>query len=236
MRTKTLLLTAALVAAGVASSMAQSNVYSVNIVGYVNVPVKAGVFYLLSNPFDKGNGNNIDGLFTISTNNPADDQGGTVLYVFDQVNGYGNGETFFSGANAWDPGTTTLAPGKGFFLQPAADGVVTFVGNVVLASTNTLPSGFSLVGSAYPASTNLSNLGIHGGSGGGDVLYRYFSNVGPSGGFGNGATSFGTDLWSDGDVAGGGPVTGPALNVAEGFFYDNEQGTSETVVQNFTVN
>ena len=47
MRTKTLLLTAALSAAGIASSMAQ--VYSVNAVGYVNTPLVTG-FNLISNP------------------------------------------------------------------------------------------------------------------------------------------------------------------------------------------
>ena len=42
MRTKALLCAAAL-AAGTAASMAQSNVYSLNIVGYVNVPLTSGV-------------------------------------------------------------------------------------------------------------------------------------------------------------------------------------------------
>src|SRR6478672_7317898 len=46
MRTKTLLLTAALAAVGVSSSMAQ--VYSVNVVGYVNKSVPKG-FYMLAN-------------------------------------------------------------------------------------------------------------------------------------------------------------------------------------------
>src|SRR5258707_9446070 len=49
MKTKTLLLTAALAAAGAASAMAQ-NVYSVNAVGYINKSVQSG-FSLLSNPF-----------------------------------------------------------------------------------------------------------------------------------------------------------------------------------------
>src|SRR3954451_14568718 len=52
MRTKTLLCMAAM-AAGVATSMAQSNVYSLNIVGYANVPAPAG-FTFQSNPFNTG--------------------------------------------------------------------------------------------------------------------------------------------------------------------------------------
>ena len=47
MRTKTLLLTAALAAAGVVSSMAQ--VYSVNSVGYVNLTLPNG-FSMIANP------------------------------------------------------------------------------------------------------------------------------------------------------------------------------------------
>lgn len=49
MRTKTLLLTAALAAAGAATSMAQS-IYSVNAVGYVNKVVVSG-YSIVANPF-----------------------------------------------------------------------------------------------------------------------------------------------------------------------------------------
>src|SRR5687768_8351279 len=51
MRTKTLLLTAALAAAGLTSSMAQ--VFSVNAVGFVNVTVPASSFALLANPLNQ---------------------------------------------------------------------------------------------------------------------------------------------------------------------------------------
>jgi hypothetical protein len=51
MRTRTTLLCAAALAAGVASSWAQSNVYSLNIVGYANVPTPNGVSFQ-SNPFE----------------------------------------------------------------------------------------------------------------------------------------------------------------------------------------
>ena len=58
MRTK-LLAAAALLAAGVATSMAQSNVYSLNIVGYVNVPV-AGTLTAMSNPLRAGTAGAVD--------------------------------------------------------------------------------------------------------------------------------------------------------------------------------
>ncbi len=60
MRIKALLCAAAL-AAGAVSSMAQSNVYSLNIVGYVNVPLVTG-FNLIANPLDNGT-NDLASLF-----------------------------------------------------------------------------------------------------------------------------------------------------------------------------
>jgi hypothetical protein len=60
MRTKTLLLTAALSAAGVATSMAQ--VYSVNAVGYVNTQLVPGL-NLISNPLEAAD-NKIKTLLT----------------------------------------------------------------------------------------------------------------------------------------------------------------------------
>src|SRR6266446_1325324 len=53
MRTKTLLAAAAMLAAGLASSMAQSNVYSLNVVGYVNkVMPSGGKYIMISNPLN----------------------------------------------------------------------------------------------------------------------------------------------------------------------------------------
>src|SRR6185369_1228000 len=62
MRTK-LLAAAAILAAGIASSMAQSNVYSLNVVGYVNRTfVGGGLFSLTSNPLNTTN-NTLAGIF-----------------------------------------------------------------------------------------------------------------------------------------------------------------------------
>src|ERR1700730_12330845 len=49
MRTKTLVCAAALMAAGVATSMAQSNVYSLNVVGYINITFPANKYTLTAN-------------------------------------------------------------------------------------------------------------------------------------------------------------------------------------------
>src|SRR5437899_2710664 len=68
MRTKTLICAAAL-AAGALTSWAQSNVYSLNVVGYVNVALVGGAgggtFTMIANPLNRtdANGNNITNLF-----------------------------------------------------------------------------------------------------------------------------------------------------------------------------
>src|SRR5215472_12747397 len=109
MRTKTLLCAAAL-AAGVVSSMAQSNVYSLNVVGYVNVPMKGGInFNLLANPLLNAN-NDITNLYTtaasdgdqIFTWNAAIQDLGATVY------------TYSIATHTWD-GNRLMKPGEGFF-------------------------------------------------------------------------------------------------------------------------
>jgi hypothetical protein len=151
MRTKALLC-AAIVAAGAITAVAQNNVYSLNVVGYVNVPVPSG-YSLLANPLSAGvtNGANeimtpIDGEAILKWN------GSTFNYV-----------SFDTGFNGWidinfNPSVPpSLPPGKGFFfLNPGAATTVTFVGQVVpspgVTNQLTLPSGYSLVGSPLPVS------------------------------------------------------------------------------------
>ena len=160
MRTKSLCLAAAVLAGGVLAASAQGNVYSLNIVGYVNVvnPV-ANQFTMIANPLDTGAGNTITNLFPTAPN-------GTTVQVW-------NGTTFVSSTKAFGNWTTNLAlpPGRGFFLKyPPAAGVVTntFVGNVVLESPNgtgggtnttTLTSTIQLYGSKLPIGGNLTAVG-----------------------------------------------------------------------------
>jgi len=54
MRTKALILSAAVLAAGLISSQAQSNVYSANVVGYYQIPVLSGKFVLVGNQLKNG--------------------------------------------------------------------------------------------------------------------------------------------------------------------------------------
>jgi hypothetical protein len=140
MRTKTLLLSAALSAACIASAMAQGTVYSVNVVGYVKVDLAAG-FTMIANPLNAPT-NTIAALL-------PDVPDGTVIYKFDStkqsftINSKDFGE--------WSLPNDTLAPGEGAFIKVTAPVTVTFVGEVMQGSLSTpIPAGFSIKSSQVP--------------------------------------------------------------------------------------
>jgi hypothetical protein len=147
MKTKTLLITAAAaLAAGIMSSQAQ--VYSQNVVGYVNATIPANGYALLSNPLDTGN-NVLTNLILVggapSTTTKADVWTGSGF------------TTYTLRAGGWSSGASgvLLNPGTGFFIQNLATTniTITFVGNVV-AGTNLVPytAGYDPVGSVTPIS------------------------------------------------------------------------------------
>ena len=144
MRTKTLLVAAALGAVGVTSAVAQ--VYSVNAVGYVNKSLKAG-FNLIANPLDAGaTGNTVEKLL-------AGVPEGTSVYTYVPGTGYVINTLEFG---EWTDKAQVLAPGKGFFVSVTADTTVTFVGEVKQGSLSTpLASGFNLVASQVPQAGKL---------------------------------------------------------------------------------
>jgi hypothetical protein len=237
MRTKALLLSAALVAAGVASSMAQSNVYSLNIVGYVNVPIPMG-FSIVNNPLDDGlgDGNVITNVIT-STNTP--DQ--TLVYFFTPHTGFADNETYYAGFG-WFPGTNHMGPGRGVFLFSPVATNITFVGQIAAGTyTNGLAGGgggtFNMVGSIVPEALPLGVPGLAGTLGipvtDQDIAYRY--SVANFGGY-DGVTYFTTYGWFDGDFPGGsgGSTNGPVLNVGEGIFLFSVAGGNW--VETFSVN
>jgi len=147
MRTKTLLLTAALAAAGLTSSMAQT-VFSVNAVGFVNVTVPANGFALLANPLNQ----TTNDLATVLPDAPANTQvfefnpaaGGFAIYTKRSTGAWTG-----SGAD-----TARLDPGEGFFVKngnAAAAATLTFIGEVPQGNLSTpIQAGFNLLGSKVP--------------------------------------------------------------------------------------
>jgi len=162
MRTKTLLLTAALSAAGIATSMAQ--VFSVNAVGYVNKTIpKGNKLALISNPLDAGTGNNtIGNLFKGAPD-------GTQVYKYDGTAFVT--ATFDSIEGAFLPAAaaaTEVKPGEGVFVRntSAADYTVTFVGEVPQGTlANPYPKGLSIRSSIVPQAGTAADLGFKGADG-----------------------------------------------------------------------
>lgn len=144
MRTKSLLAAAAILAAGALSSMAQSNVYSLNVVGYYNLGLTNG-FNLVANQLDKdGTGTNNTVYTVIGTNVPNL----TRVYAFDAAAGTFANATFNASSLTWLGNVTAvnaaMKPGQGFWLQIPASGpstvTVTVVGEVK-QGTLTTPIG-----------------------------------------------------------------------------------------------
>jgi len=168
MRTKTLLLTAALSAAGVATSLAQ--VFSVNAVGYVNKTIPAGnKLALISNALDAGAGNNtIGNLFKGAPD-------GTQVFKYNGTS-YVTA-TFDALENAFLPASaaaTTVEPGEGVFVRntTAQPVTFTFVGEVKQGQLdNPLPAGLSIRSSMVPQKGTAQALGLPGSDG--DQVFQF---------------------------------------------------------------
>lgn len=149
MRTKTLLLSAVALAAGIFASQAQSNVYSANIVGYVTQTNGNGVLTMLANPLDNGT-NDLYSLLPNAGN-------GAVAYTYG--GGVLNASTKTKGSWTID---FIIPPGTGFFYKGNAAGTNTFVGQTGFSNGIVCPAGQSiLVGSPIPFSGVLSDLGTN---------------------------------------------------------------------------
>jgi hypothetical protein len=221
MRTKTLICAAAALAAGLASSVAQT-VYSQNVVGYVNVVFPANSYSLVANPLNNTTGNTISNLFSAS--NPIG------------VTAYGWNGSFFAAnqldefGGGWANPNADLSPGIGFFLQNGSTPFTnTFVGDVMQGTlTVPLPVGYSLVASKVPQTGFVQDLGVNATPG--DTIYLW-----------NGSFFAACQL----DEFGGGwpPVTGftvdntkgPQIGVAQSFFYQKAPTSTATFVRTFTV-
>jgi hypothetical protein len=223
MRTKTLLLAAAAAVAGIASLQAQSNVYSVNVVGYVNVTIPSG-YSLIANPLNSSD-NTVSNLFNATTASGA--ALGSTVYTWNGAGFIGNNNDEFGGG--WASPAQALPPGAGFFIKnPNAAYTNTFVGEVLTGNlTNTPVAGYSLIASKVPQAGFVADLGLSAGLG--DTIYMW-----------NGAGFIGINN----DEFGGGwsptppftvdNVKGPQIGVAQSFFYKNIAGTA-TWERNFTI-
>jgi hypothetical protein len=155
MRTKSLCLAAAVLAGGVLAASAQGNVYSLNIVGYVNVVYPPGLT-LTGNPLNAGTNNTANGLMPAALPNKSQ----IITFNGTSYTPYGKS------AGAWP--ALNLPTGTGFFVNNAGATPVTntLVGEVgpsgtYAGGTNTqsIPLGFSLVTTPLPIGGNITSTG-----------------------------------------------------------------------------
>jgi len=125
--------------------MAQ-NVYSLNVVGYVNVSVNTG-FNMISNPLDDGAGNIMDNLIPTTADSSS---------VYKYSGGAYTTGNYIDGIGWDDSGTITLPPGQGFWFQAGSATNITFVGTVVQGTTtNSMSTGFNMLASVAPVAKQL---------------------------------------------------------------------------------
>jgi hypothetical protein len=212
MKTKTSLLAALVAIAGSASLTAQ--VYSLNVVGYVNKEVPAG-FSILGNPLQAST-NTLNALFpTVAPN--------SLVYLYRggsfQISFYGEDDF---GNFGWEP-NHTVNPGEGFwFYNQGAQFTQTFVGEVVQGNiTNALPAGLSIRSSIVPQSASLDAMNFPASAN--DLVYFYRNG------------SFATSFYGEDDFGNFGWEPAAVPGVAEGFWYNNT-GASKEWVRTFNVN
>jgi hypothetical protein len=218
MRTKALLGLAAM-AVGLSTSVAQ-NVYSLNVVGYVNVSLQANQLSFLSIPLIPSGGNfNITNSIALS-----DAQDGALLFTWAGTSWNATVPQWYAGAG-WYP-DMVVSNGIGFFLSSKAASTLTFVGDVPQgAIPYSAPTGFSTLANKVPVAANFPGADV---GHDGDLLYTW------------GGTAWNSDTpqfyagvgWYSADptVTTNGPMVQPAAAV----FY-SATGTAQNWTRNFTV-
>jgi hypothetical protein len=154
MRTKTLLAAAAIIAAGAASSMAQSNVYSLNVVGYVNVAYKAG-FNAAANPLMASPNNDLNTILNNATPVTGTPDNTIVLRWDNSVQDFsGIVPTYVEATHTWVD-NTAIQPGECFFVLAPQNFTNTYVGEVKQTATSiSIVPGFNGIASPAPIGGN----------------------------------------------------------------------------------
>jgi hypothetical protein len=203
MRTKALIGAAIAVAAGIVSASAQ--VYSVNVVGYVNASYNAAQLFLAATPLDDGTNNVKDLLSTAPNGTSVQTWSGTAFakYTKSTVTG------------AWPANSPFIPPGTGFFISTPSAFTNTYVGNVDCApgggttNLNLTAAHLTLIGSIVPFSGTVTDAGPN------------TLNFGPSVPNGTSVQFWSTNSYkkfTKSTVTGAFPANTPAISVGQGFF------------------
>jgi hypothetical protein len=223
MRTFKALLGVAALAAGIATSMAQSNVYSLNVVGYYNLTVGSHQQVMIANQLNTTN-NTIGALLT-----PPMVANNDIIYKF---NGGFSLSQYSTDDGQWDPDpTVTLNPGEAVFYKnaQASTETLTFVGEVLQGQlVNTLPLGVQVMRSSMVPQQGLVSTDLGVPYDNNDLLYVY-NTLQNSGGYSLYQYSTDDGQWDPSE---------PTIAVGQGFFYkkaSTANPANANWVRNFTV-
>jgi len=197
-----------------------AQVYSVNMVGYINASVPTG-FSMLANQLNATPDNKVVNLLPAPPNN-------TAVFKFDPISGGYISISFLGGAWEGDDLDMTLNPGEGVFISANTAFTATFVGEVQLISSVPIKHGFQILSSALPQSLALDGAppaGLGFPIANGDETYQ-FDRV--SGGYI--ANSFLGGAW-EGDGGGAAPVPG----ISEAFWVNRTTAPDSNWTRTFTV-
>lgn len=193
--------------------MAQSNVYSLNIVGYVNYTQAAGTFNLAANPLKLAD-NDVANVFTAGPSYPN-------LTVYKRnIAGSGYDSSTFDADLTACTELLDVPPGTGLWVATPSGTPFTntFVGEVVLDSTNAIPAGYSLKGAILPQAGLIQ------------TALNYQPDVNDTVSCWNGSGY--NDYTFDADLTAWLPEE-PSVSVAQGFWIYNA-AANKTWIRNFT--
>jgi hypothetical protein len=228
MRTKTMLLSALLGSLGTVAVMAQSNVYSLNVVGYVNITCNPG-FNIVSCPLQASPDNTLNTLLPPAGSAYKKWQ----VWTYDPTLSTPYGEDVAL-ASVWGGGgLETINPGQAVWLYNpgVSTSNITFVGTVPNGPiTTTLhPNSFNLVSSAIPASGDVitNSLMLFSNGVKKDQVWTYNNTL---------STPYTEYVATGTSLATGWPSGDPQLpTVGGGFWYLNNQSTNNYWVQSYSV-
>jgi len=236
MRTKTLLLTGALTALGSAALMAQTNVYSVNAVGYINITLGPG-YNMIANQLNTTN-NTLGSLLNDST-------GTYDSFIVDKWTGTtfvdDTGDSTFSGTpTGWDNnGVMTMNPGEAVWIKNPykTNFNITFIGTVPSGPLTTVipANAYSMLSSQVPVAgdiitnpaINLTNYNI------GDTVFVFNNNPPATPGYTT-YSAAGPLFGGFGDQGNWTSTGDPTVAVGQGFWYKNNSSAAINWTRTFS--
>lgn len=209
--------------------MAQSNVYSLNVVGYINLSLTNG-YQMVANQLDldgTGTNNTLGSVFSTNLPNLTQVLAWTASSQSFVLATYRASTGAFAGDTA-DVTSMGIQPGEGVFvsLSPAAaPTTVTLVGTVLQAGSGvsySLPTGYSIASSQAPLAGGVqTTLGYPAGN-----LDQVLTWSIPASSYVLSTYRASTGAWSGGE---------PQIGVGESFFVNVHAATGVTWTNTFTV-